>query len=137
RRGDRDPGTRGGSSAARTRCPPPPAVGRSSSGPASPPSVPRAHVRFPTLSANGEILWMLAVHLALTGLPGIAATLVAMRLGVRNVPVLLAIGLVGSGLAAFIAFWAYFADPTIGQAWNWVLLLGSIPSIRIFACRRA
>jgi hypothetical protein len=72
---------------------------------------------------------MLAVHLALTGLPGIAATLAAMRLGVRDVPVLLAVGLVGSGAAAFIAFWAYFADPTIGQAWNWVLLIGSIQVI--------
>jgi hypothetical protein len=72
---------------------------------------------------------MLAVHLALTGLPGIAATLAAMRLGARDVPVLLAIGLAGSGVAAFIAFWAYFADPTIGQAWNWVLLIGSIQVI--------
>ena len=67
---------------------------------------------------------MLAAHLALTGLPGIAATLVAVRLGVRDIPVLLGIGLAGSGAAAFIAFWAYFADPTIGQAWNWVLLIG-------------
>src|SRR5690242_11215945 len=81
------------------------------------------------MSWNGEILWMLAVHLGLTGLPGIAATLVAMRLGVRDIPVLLGIGLVGSGLAALIAFWAYFAEPTIGQAWNWVLLIGSIQVI--------
>jgi len=72
---------------------------------------------------------MLAIHLALTGLPGIAATLAAMRLGGRDVPVLLAIGLVGSGAAAFLAFWAYFADPTLGQAWNWVLLIGSIQLI--------
>ena len=68
----------------------------------------------PGLSANGEILWMLAVHLALTGAPGIAAALAAMRLGVRDVPVLLAIALAASGVAAFLAFWAYFADPTIG-----------------------
>jgi hypothetical protein len=87
------------------------------------------------LSWNGEILWMLAVHLALTGLPGIAATLAAMRLGVRDVPVLLGIGLVGSGAAAFIAFWAYFADPTIGQAWNWVLALGSVWVIFLCAYR--
>ena len=69
---------------------------------------------------------MLGVHLALTGAPGIAAALVAMRLGVRDVPVLLGIALAASGAAAFLAFWAYFADPTIGQAWNYVLLLGSI-----------
>ena len=72
---------------------------------------------------------MLAVHLALTGIPGVAATLAAVRLGVRDVPVLLGIGLVGSGAAAFIAFWAYFADPTLGQAWNWILLIGSIQVI--------
>ena len=69
---------------------------------------------------------MLALHLALTGLPGVAAALAAMRLGVRDVPVLLGIALAASGVAAFIAFWAYFADPTIGQVWNYVLLLGSI-----------
>ncbi len=78
------------------------------------------------MSTNGEILWMLGVHLALTGAPGIAAALVAMRLGVRDVPVLLGIALAASGAAAFLAFWAYFADPTLGQAWNYVLLLGSI-----------
>ncbi|HEY7255343.1 MAG TPA: hypothetical protein VH476_01555 [Solirubrobacterales bacterium] len=78
------------------------------------------------MSSNGEVLWMLAVHLALTGAPGVAATLAAMRLGVRDVPLLLAIGLAASGLAAFIAFWAYFAEPTIGQAWNYVLVLGSV-----------
>ncbi len=69
---------------------------------------------------------MLALHLALTGAPAIAAALVAMRLGVRDVPALLAIALVASGAAAFLAFWAYFADPTIGEAWNWVLILGSV-----------
>ncbi len=69
---------------------------------------------------------MLAIHLALTGAPGIAAALAAMRLGVRDVPVLLAIALAASGIAAFIAFWAYFADPTVGRVWNYVLLLGSI-----------
>jgi hypothetical protein len=69
---------------------------------------------------------MLAVHLALTGAPGVAAALAAVRLGARDVPLILGIALAASGAAAFIAFWAYFADPTIGQAWNWVLLLGSI-----------
>ena len=83
-------------------------------------------IRFPTLESNGEILWMLALHLALTGLPGVAAALAAMRFGVRDVPVLLGIALAASGVAAFIAFWAYFANPTIGHVWNYVLLLGSI-----------
>ena len=83
-------------------------------------------IRFPALESNGEILWMLALHLALTGLPGVAAALAAMRFGVRDVPVLLGIALAASGVAAFIAFWAYFAEPTIGHVWNYVLLLGSI-----------
>jgi hypothetical protein len=78
------------------------------------------------LKANGEILWMLAVHLALTGAPGIAAALAAMRAGARDVPILLGIALAASGLGAFLAFWAYFIDPTVGQVWNYVLLLGSI-----------
>ena len=69
---------------------------------------------------------MLAAHLALTGAPGVAAALAAMRLGVRDVPLLLGIALATTGVAAFLAFWAYFADPTIGEAWNYVLLLGSI-----------
>lgn len=78
------------------------------------------------MESNGHILWWLGVHLALTGAPGIAAVLLAMRRGVRDVPVLLGIALAASGAAAFLAFWAYFADPTLGQVWNYVLLLGSI-----------
>ena len=44
--------------------------------PASPPSATQGPIRFPSLTANGEILWMLAIHLALTGVPGVAAALV-------------------------------------------------------------
>ena len=39
----------------------------------------------------------LALHLVLTGLPGVAVVLFAMRRGVRRAPVLLALGLIGSG----------------------------------------
>jgi len=45
------------------------------------------------MAANLEILWMLAEHLLLTGLPGAAAVLLAMRFGLRGVPLLLAIAL--------------------------------------------
>jgi hypothetical protein len=87
------------------------------------------------LSTNGEILWILAVHLVLTGAPGIAAALAALRSGVRDVPVVLAIALAASGIAAFLAFWAYYADPTIGEAWNYVILLGSI-QVAVFCVYR-
>ena len=49
----------------------------------------------------------LGVQLALTALPLVAAMLFAARLGVRKVPVLLAIGLAASGLLAMLAFWAF------------------------------
>ena len=57
-----------------------------------------------------------AMHLALTALPGVAAVSSAARAGLRDVPVLLAVGMVGSGVAALLAFWAYFAAPPIGHA---------------------
>src|SRR5215203_2095645 len=57
-----------------------------------------------------------ATHLTLTALAGAAAVLYAGRLGQRDVPVLLAVGMVGSGVAALLAFWAYFAAPPIGHA---------------------
>jgi hypothetical protein len=57
-----------------------------------------------------------AMHLALTALPAAAVVLSAARVGVRDVPVLLAISLIGSGSAALLAFWAYFAAPAIGHA---------------------
>ena len=49
--------------------------------------------------AGGQLLWILAVHLVLTGLPGVAAVLFAARRGVGSVPVLLAIALAASGVA--------------------------------------
>ncbi len=41
-------------------------------------------------------------------------------------PVLLAIALVASGAVAMLAFWAYYADPSIGQTFAWFALLGSL-----------
>jgi hypothetical protein len=76
--------------------------------------------------ANADLLWTLALHLVLTGVPGVAAGLVAMRLGARDVPLILAIALAVSGSAAFAAFWAYYANPTIGQAWDFLVLFGAI-----------
>jgi len=78
------------------------------------------------LTENGEILWKLAEHLALTALPAVAAVLFAMRRGARSVPVLLALALAASGTAAILAFWAYYASPTLGQIWAFVVLFGSV-----------
>ena len=63
-----------------------------------------------------ELLWMLAEHLALTALPGALGAFVAMRRGLRSVPLLLCVALAASGLTAILAFWAFYADPTVGQA---------------------
>jgi hypothetical protein len=55
-------------------------------------------------------------HMTLIALPGVAATLFAARRGLRDVPMLLAIGLAASGAAAMLAFWAYFGDHRLGLA---------------------
>lgn len=78
------------------------------------------------MRANGELLAGLAVHLALLGAPGVAAAVFATSRGVRDVPVRLGIALAASGVSAFAAFWAYYADPLVGQTWNFLLLGGSI-----------
>jgi hypothetical protein len=78
------------------------------------------------MMAQGELLLLLAVHLVLTGLPGIAAALFAARSGEGRVPVLLAIGLAATGTAAMLAFWAYYADRQAGETCSWLLLLGSV-----------
>jgi len=73
-----------------------------------------------------NLLPILAVHLVLTALPGVAAVLVAARAGLRQVPLLLAIGLAATGVLAMLAFWTYYADPRIGETFAWLVLLGSI-----------
>jgi hypothetical protein len=72
-----------------------------------------------------ELLLLLGIHLVVTVLPGMAATLFAARCGVRRVPVLLAIGLATTGALAMLCFWAYFANHTFGQSFSWLVLLGS------------
>lgn len=74
---------------------------------------------------QGELLLLLVVHLVLTGLPGVAAALFAAARGVRRVPVLLAIVLAASAAGAMIGFWAYYADPLIGEAFSYFLAFGS------------
>jgi hypothetical protein len=76
--------------------------------------------------ASGELLLLLAKHLILTALPAVAAALFAVRRGVRAVPVLLAIALVASGAVGMLAFWSFFGDRLLGEAFSYFVLLGSI-----------
>jgi hypothetical protein len=76
--------------------------------------------------AGGELLWILAAHLVLTGLPGVAAALFAARRGILNVPVLLAISLVASGVVAVLSFWVYYAEPVLGESFSYFTVLGSL-----------
>jgi hypothetical protein len=77
------------------------------------------------MSDAASLLPILALHLALTALPAVAATLLAARCGLRSVPLLLAIGLASSGVVAVLAFWAYYADPLIGKTVSYLVPLGS------------
>ncbi|HET8566531.1 MAG TPA: hypothetical protein VFL77_08670 [Solirubrobacterales bacterium] len=74
---------------------------------------------------QGEILVLLAIHLVLTGLPGAAAALFAASRGERRVPVLLAVGLAGSGTAAMLVFWSYYGSHELGQTVSFFLAFGS------------
>src|SRR5260221_1523180 len=75
---------------------------------------------------QGELLLLLVVHLALTGLPGVAATLFAARSGVKQEAVLLAIGLAATGAVAMLAFWFYYADHEAGQTLAYFAEFGSV-----------
>jgi 4-amino-4-deoxy-L-arabinose transferase-like glycosyltransferase len=86
------------------------------------------------VKANAQLIAGLGVHLALLGAPGVAAALLATRRGVRNLPVVLGIALAASGVAAFAAFAAYYASPTLGQAWDFLLLAASIAAV-VWVCR--
>lgn len=81
------------------------------------------------MGANLELLWQLALHLVLTGLPAALAVFVAMRRGLRDVPLLLCVALAASGAGAMLVFWAFWADPLLGQAAAFLLVLGSVQGI--------
>jgi hypothetical protein len=78
---------------------------------------------------GGLLLWLFVEHFVLTALPVVAAVLLAARLGVRNVPVLLAIGLAASGGLAMLTFWTYYADPVLGEALSYFLIIGPVAAI--------
>lgn len=71
------------------------------------------------------MVWIVALHLVLTALPGAAMTLFLARRGVRSVPLLLISGLAATGVVAMLAFWLYFAEPVIGQTFSFFVAFGS------------
>jgi hypothetical protein len=73
---------------------------------------------------NGKLLLLLGWHLLLTGLPAVAAALVAGR-RVHSVPILLSIALAASGLIGILGFWTYYADKVLGESFSFLVILGS------------
>ena len=59
--------------------------------------------------------------------------LIAARRGVRDVPLLLCVGLAASGATAMLAFWAFWTDPRLGRAVAFVLVIGSVLGVAL--CR--
>jgi hypothetical protein len=74
--------------------------------------------------SNPQLFLILVLHLVLTALPALAAVLLAARLGVRVVPLLLAIGIAATGAVAMFAFWAYYADPVVGESFSYLAIFG-------------
>lgn len=75
---------------------------------------------------QGELLLLLAIHILLTGLPGVAVALFAASRGERREPVLLALVLAASGTGAMLAFWGYYGGHELGQTVSFFLAFGSV-----------
>jgi hypothetical protein len=82
-----------------------------------------------------QVLLALALHLLLTALPIAASMLLAACLGLRRPPLLLAVGLAASGLAAMAAFWLFYLDPLLGRSFSYLVPLGSL--LLVVACLRS
>ena len=76
--------------------------------------------------AEGELLLLLAAHLVLTGLPGVALALFAAGRGETRVPVLLAIALAATGVVAMLSFWSYYGSRELGETFAYFTVLGSV-----------
>jgi hypothetical protein len=81
------------------------------------------------LKETGELIAGLIAHGVLIGLPGVAAVLLAMRRGLKSVPLLIGVGLLASGAVSYLAFWAYYGSPSIGETWDFLILGGSLLAI--------
>ncbi|HEX5982768.1 MAG TPA: hypothetical protein VFY69_01035 [Solirubrobacterales bacterium] len=76
--------------------------------------------------SGAETLLLALLGLALTGLPAVAAALLAVRLGLRDVATILSLALVASGAAAMLTFWAYFLPPSVGPSGAYLVRFGSV-----------
>jgi hypothetical protein len=76
-----------------------------------------------------------ALHLILTAVPGAAGVLLAARAGMRDVSLLLGVGMVSSGLVALLAYWCYFAAPLVGTVCAFAIV--GVSLLVAFRCRRA
>src|SRR5690242_17833143 len=77
----------------------------------------------------GELLLLLATHLILTALPGVAAALLVAGRGERRVAVLLAVALAASGIGAMLGFWIYYGWHLGGPTFACLLAFGSVLAI--------
>jgi hypothetical protein len=75
--------------------------------------------------SNPHLLLIVLLHLVLTALPGVAGALLAARLGVRSVPVLLAVGMAATGAVAILAYWIFYAAPLAGESFSYLATFGS------------
>lgn len=96
---------------------------------------------------GGNLLVQTLVQLLLTATPMVGATLIAIRLGIRSVPVLLAIALAASGGAALLVFWVDYLDAwlgapcayavvgvgVVGSVWAWPAARGDLALLRRLA----
>jgi len=81
------------------------------------------------MEANLELLGLLALHLLLTALPAVAATLLASRAGLRSVPLLLGVALAASGAVAILSFWLFYANPTLGETGSFFFVFAAAGAI--------
>lgn len=72
------------------------------------------------------LVYAIGLHFVLTALPVAAGALLAARAGARSLAVRLAAGLATGGLAALLAFWAYYCAPALGTTFSWALLLVAV-----------
>jgi hypothetical protein len=86
-------------------------------------------------ASSAHLLTAILDHAVLTGLPGIATTLYAIKRGIRQQSILLGLGLAGSGTGAMLGFWAFYAHSAVGEAFAFALPIASI-AVSVLAVRR-
>jgi hypothetical protein len=79
--------------------------------------------------AQGELAVLLVVHLLLTALPAVAVVLFVASRGEKRVPVLLALGMVATGVVAMVCFWGFYADHEVGLTFTYLVFPGSVLAI--------